>query len=165
MDNRELEVFLLKEMKKINDKFQIKPSVDFKYDRNLTLPRIVSRTLSNKTINKFEDREEGKKGVFKQYEVHQHVISVSFTLSENESFEDVRKIKEKFEHKIGFDWLIARSGKSIVIEEVTATVDLSELTKDSYTERYSFDMYINTLEENIAGIEYIEKVEIDIKAK
>ena len=77
----------------------------------------------------------------------------------------IRKIKEKFEHKIGFDWLIARSGKSIVIEEITATVDLSELTKDSYTERYSFDMYINTLEENIAGIEYIEKVEIDIKAK
>lgn len=162
MDNRELEVFLLKEMKKISDKFQIKPSVDFKYDRNLTLPRIVSKTLSNKTINKFEDREEGKKGVFKQYEVHQHVISFSFTLSENESFEDVRKIKEKFEHKIGFDWLIARSGKSIVIEE---TVDLSELTKDSYTERYSFDMYINTLEENIVEIEYIEKVEIDIKAK
>ena len=133
MDNRELEVFLLKEMKKINDKFQIKPFVDFKHDRKITLPRIVSRTLSNKTINKFEDREEGK--------------------------------KEKFEHKIGFDWLIARSGKSIVIEEITATVDLSELTKDSYTERYSFDMYINTLEENIAGIEYIEKVEIDIKAK
>ena len=101
----------------------------------------------------------------KQYEVHQHVISFSFTLSENESFEDVRKIKEKFEHKIGFDWLIARSGKSIVIEEVTATVDLSELTKDSYTERYSFDMYINTLEENIAEIEYIEKVEIEVKAK
>ena len=72
MDNRELEVFLLKEMEKISDKFQIKPSVDFKYDRNLTLPRIVSRTLSNKTINKFEDREEGKKGIFKQYEVHQH---------------------------------------------------------------------------------------------
>ena len=165
MDNRELEVFLLKEMEKISDKFQIKPSVDFKYDRNLTLPRIVSRTLSNKTINKFEDREEGKKGVFKQYEVHQQVISFSFTLSENESFEDVRKIKERFEHKIGFDWLIARSGKSIVIEEVTATVDLSELTKDSYTERYSFDMYINTLEENIAEIEYIEKVEIEVKAK
>lgn len=165
MDNRELEVFLLKEMKKTNDKFQIKPSIDFKYDRSLTLPRIVSRTLSNKTINKFEDREEWKKGIFKQYEVYQHVVSFSFTLSENESFEDVRKIKEKFEHKVGFDWLIARSGKSIVIEEITATVDLSELTKDSYTERYSFDMYINTLEENIAGIEYIEKVEIDIKAK
>ena len=161
MDNRELEVFLLKEMKKINDKFQIKPFVDFKHDRKLTLPRIVSRTLSNKTINKFEDREEGKKGIFKQYEVHQHVISFSFTLSENENFEDVRKIKEKFEHKIGFDWLIARSGKSIVIEEVTTT----ELTKDSYTERYSFDMYINTLKENIAEIEYIEKVEIDIEAK
>ena len=165
MDNRELEVFLLKEMEKISDKFQIKPSVDFKYDRNLTLPRIVSRTLSNKTINKFEDREEGKKGIFKQYEVHQHVISFSFTLSENESFEDVEKIKKKFEHKIGFDWFIARSGKSIVIEEVTATVDLSELTKDSYTERYSFDMYINTLEENIAEIEYIEKVEIEVKAR
>ena len=85
MDNRELEVFLLKEMKKTNDKFQIKPSIDFKYDRSLNLPRIVSRTLSNKTINKFEDREEWKKGIFKQYEVHQHVVSFSFTLSENES--------------------------------------------------------------------------------
>ena len=50
MVNRELEVFLLKEMNKINDKFQIKSSVDFKYDRKLTLTRIVSRTLSNKTI-------------------------------------------------------------------------------------------------------------------
>ena len=93
------------------------------------------------------------------------LFSFSFTLSENESFEDVEKIKEKFEHKIGFDWLIARSEKSIVIEEITATVDLSELTKDSYTERYSFDMYINTLEENIAEIEYIKKVEIDIETK
>lgn len=85
--------------------------------------------------------------------------------SENESYSDVAEIKKVFEHLVGADWLITMSGENIVIEEITALVDISEDLKDSYTERYGFDMYIRTVDENIAEIEHIKAVEFDFKVR
>lgn len=164
MGNRELETFILQEIQKIKPNFQVKPQVDLKFGRkDLKLPRAVSRTLSNEVIERYRGEvEDREKAIFKQYEVHRHLISLKFVLSEEESYSDVAEIKKLFEHKIGADWLIALSGESIVIEEITALVDISEDLKDSYTERYSFDMYIRTVEENTAEIEHIEKVEFNL---
>lgn len=167
MGNRELEVFILKKIKEIKPNFQVKPAVDLKYGKkDLKLPRVISKTLSNAVIERYRgDILDEEKAIFKQYEVHRHCISLVFVLSENESYSDVAEIKKVFEHLVGADWLIAMSGENIVIEEITALVDISEDLKDSYTERYSFDMYIKTVDENIAEIEHIKAVEFDFKVR
>lgn len=167
MGNRELEVFILKKIKEMKPNFQVKPAVDLKYGRNdLKLPRVVSRTLNNQVIERYRgDILDKEKAIFKQYEVHRHCISLTFVLSSNENYSDVADIKKLFEHKIGADWLIAMNEENIVIEEITALVDISEDLKDSYTERYSFDMYIRTVDENMVEIEHISAVEFDLNTK
>src|SRR3712207_5998969 len=108
MKNRELEVVLLKEMQKIRPQFQIKPLVDFKHSEEKTLPRVVSRTLNNSIIEKYEVREDEEKGIYKQIEVHRHTISFTFTLSKKESEEDVEEIRKHFSHIVGSEWWIDR---------------------------------------------------------
>lgn len=165
MKNRELEVILLKEMQKIRLNFQIKPIVDFKHSEEKNLPRIVSRTLNNSIVERYEERKDEDKGIYQQTEVHRHTISFTFTLSKKESEEDVEEIRKHFSHIVGSEWWIDRAGKELVIEEITDLIDISEYTKDDYIERYSFDMMVRTLEENIAEIEHIEKVELELKVK
>ena len=165
MKNRELEVILLKEMQKIRPNFQIKPIVDFKHSEEKNLPRIVSRTLNNSIVERYEERKDGDKGIYQQTEVHRHTISFTFTLSKKESEEDVEEIRKHFSHIVGLEWWIDRARKELVIEEITDLIDISEYTKDGYIERYSFDIIVRTLEENIAEIEHIEKVELELKVK
>lgn len=167
MENRKLEVFILRQIEKLKPNFQVKPMVDLKFNKDdLRKPRAVSKTLTNEVIERYRgDVEDKKKAVFKQYEVHRHCMSLTFVLSENESYEDVADIKRVFEHKVGADWLIAMSGESIVIEEITSIIDISENLKDSYTERYSFDIYIKTVDENIAEVEHIKEVNFDLKTE
>ncbi|CAL7894452.1 phage neck terminator protein [Fusobacterium necrophorum] len=165
MKNRELEVVLLKEMQKIRPQFQIKPMVDFKHSEEKTLPRVVSRTLNNSIVERYEERKDRDKGIYQQIEVHRHTITFTFTLSKKESEEDVEMIRNHFSHIVGSEWWIDRERKELVIEEITDLIDISEYTKDGYTERYSFDMIVRTLEENIAEIEHIEKVELELKIK
>jgi len=165
MKNRELEVVLLKEMQKIRPNFQIKPMVDFKHTEEKTLPRVISRTLNNSIVEKYEVREDEEKGIYKQIEVRRHTVSFTFTLSKKESEEDVEAIRNRFSHIVGSEWWIDRERKELVIEEITDLIDISEYTKDGYTERYSFDMIVRTLEENIAEIEHIEKVELELQVK
>lgn len=165
MKNRELEVVLLKEMQKIRPQFQIKPIGDFKHSEEKTFPRIVSRTLNNSIIERYEKRKDGEKGIYQQIEVHRHTVSFTFTLSKKESEEDVEVIRNHFSHIVGSEWWIDREKKELVIEEITDLIDISEYTKDGYTERYSFDMMVRTLEENIAEIEHIEKVELELRVK
>lgn len=165
MKNRELEVVLLKEMQKIRSQFQIKPMVDFKHTEEKTLPRIVSRTLNNSIVEKYEERKDADKGIYQQIEVHRHTVSFTFTLSKKESEEDVEVIRNHFSHIVGSEWWIGRERKELVIEEITDLIDISEYTKDGYTERYSFDMMVRTLEENIAEIEHVEKVELELQVK
>lgn len=139
--------------------------VDFKHSEEKTLPRIISRTLNNSIIERYEKRKDGEKGIYQQIEVHRHTVSFTFTLSKKESEEDVEVIRNHFSHIVGSEWWIDRLGKELVIEEITDLIDISEYTKDGYIERYSFDMMVRTLEENVAEIEHIEKVELELQVK
>lgn len=155
MENRKVEVILLKKIKALFENMNIYPSSDLKYTRELKLPRVVSKTISNEIIAVHTKRVENG---YKQIETHEHTIQLTFALDNNLDYQAVNYIRSYFNHIQGSRYWNTIEKLEIVIQKVGSIIDISEHTKDGYIERYSIDITVTTLNEMIAGIKTIDKV-------
>lgn len=164
MKNREVEIVILKKIQEINNKFNVYPVSDFKFNRELKLPRVVSQTINNKIISTLNDTIDidNKYVGYKEINTHKHYIQLTFVLNKNSSYDDVEKIRKALRHKVGTRYNFALNGINLIIQNVGQITDVSEHTDSTYLERYSFDIEVNSVEEHIEKVERIKEVKFNL---
>lgn len=155
MENRKVEVILLKKIKALFENMNIYPSTDLKHTRELKLPRVVSKTISNEVIAVHTKRVENG---YNQIETHEHTIQLTFALDNNLDYQSVNYIRSYFTHIQGTRYWNAIEKLGIVIQKVGSIIDISDHTKDGYIERYALDITVTTLNEMMSDIKTIDKV-------
>lgn len=164
MKNREIEKIIL-ELIQENSNFYVYPACDFKFNRKLKLPRVISQTINNEiisTLNEIIDLNDKYIG-YKEINTHKHYIQLSFVLDKTTSFNDVEFIRQKLKHKVGTRYKFQVNGINAIVQKVGEIKDISEHTAETFLERYSIDLEINTIEEHIEKVEKIKKVNFDLK--
>lgn len=164
MKNREIELVILKIIEE-NSKFNVYPASDFKFNRNLKIPRVVSQTLNNAVIsvlNEVLDLDDKYIG-YKEINTHKHYIQLTFVLDKNVSYSDVEFIRQKLKHKVGTRYNFMKNGINAIIQKVGEIKDVSEHTAGTYLERYLIELEVNTVEEHTEKVEKIKKVKFDLE--
>lgn len=164
MKNRDVEVIILKRIQEKNNKFAIYPASDFKFDRKLKLPRVVSQTLNNIIMHHLEREIELDDDYIGYEEIsnHKHIIQLTFVLDKNTSYNDVEEIRLMLKHKAGNRYNFALNGVNLIIQKVGAIKDISEHTEATYLERYCIEIEVSSVEHYIEKIEKIKKVDFKI---
>lgn len=166
MNNLELEKIILNKIREINNKFQL---IAFEklneFNGKLKVPRCLIRTISNQVIHRYTSsrNENDKYGVFRQKNINKHILSLSFTLSSKESYQDVSIIRDFFSNIEGIYWWIKLNNLPFFIEEVGEIKDISNELASGILERYVFDLVIRSYTDLETDIEIIKKVDFDLK--
>lgn len=164
MKNRDVELTILKRIKEKNNKFEIYPTSDFKFNRKLKIPRVVSQTINNTVMHNLEKKIELDDNYIGYEEInnHKHFIQLTFVLDKNTSFDDVEEIRQMLKHKVGTRYYFALNGIDLIIQKVGEIKDISEHTDSTYLERYSIDIEVSSVEHYIEKVKKIKDVKFKI---
>ena len=164
MKDRDVELVILKRIREKNNKFNVYPTSDFKFTRDLKLPRVVSQTISNIVMHHL-GREVVLDDDYIGYEEinnHKHIIQLTFVLNKDTSFDDVNNIRLMLKHKVGNRYYFALNGIDLIIQRVGEIRDISEHTAGTFLERYSIDIEVSSVEHYIEKVERIKDVKFKI---
>lgn len=164
MKNREIEVIILERIKEKNNKFEVYPTSDFKYNRKLKIPRVVSQTINNQVMHHCENEIEidDDYAGYEEISNHKHYIQLTFVLDKDTSFNDVEEIRQMLKHKVGSRYYFALNGINLIIQKVGEIKDISEHTPSTFLERYSIDIEVSSVEIYTEKVEKIKKVDFRI---